>query len=367
MTDDKRPQDPQEDEAAAPIGEASEGGAATGDKTTEALERHYRPPEEGEEIFSGLRRYVVGKPINAGVFGTTFDCVDEWDNDLAMKVLLPRGTYDDVKERFDNEFQRLAHLRHPNVTYIYDAFEYRDTFYIVMERCSGNLDDLFRIPQYMGVLWFMPIARCLLQAIDFMHVVSVVHRDIHPRNVLYSFVRNELIPTQSNSLTFKVADMGVSRLENDQDFFGATMANWMVPPEVLDPASFGLLGRKIDIYHAALVLLAVLKGSEQRFSKEEILDGAPRRAAEALDSPCGAPLARALRRHVSSRTATAKDVWRELKEAGCLSMHLASTPNPQVPSAPPEIQPSTTPLEAAAEPGDLGRLREGNQDEEHKS
>lgn len=109
-------------------------------------------------------------------------------------------------------------------------------------RCDGSLRDLFKPQKYDGYLWFMPVARCLLQAIAFIHLSNRVHRDIHPGNVLYSFVRNEVGDPATQSLTFKVADLGISRLETDEDFYKGTMAQWMLPPEVLDPAQFGKPG-----------------------------------------------------------------------------------------------------------------------------
>jgi hypothetical protein len=53
-----------------------------------------------------------------------FGCTDVWGNDLAAKVLKPtRGTYEEVQAAAQSEFGKLLHLRHPNITYVFDAFE----------------------------------------------------------------------------------------------------------------------------------------------------------------------------------------------------------------------------------------------------
>lgn len=43
--------------------------------------------------------------------------------DLAAKVLKPTRTYDELAASALAELQKLVHLRHPHITYVYDAFE----------------------------------------------------------------------------------------------------------------------------------------------------------------------------------------------------------------------------------------------------
>lgn len=273
--------------------------------------RVFRPPIAGQIITSNIGRYTVGTSLGEGAFGATFQCVDEWQNDLVMKVSLPRGPYEEVRQRWGFEIRNLLDLRHPNVTYVYDAFELADTFYIVLERCDRTVAQMFEAPKgFNGRVWFRPIARCVLQGVHYLHLNRYVHKDIHPGNIMLAWHRDELVP-EEQSLTFKIGDLGISGLESEIDFFKTTLAQWMLPPEYLDP-SLGPMGRPIDIYHTGLLLLSVLHGRVLEFSREEILAGAPRQAAEALGAPYGLPLSRALRRHVSHRTPTAYELWLDL-------------------------------------------------------
>ncbi len=77
----------------------------------------------------------MGERIGEGYFGVVYACTDGWRNDLAVKVMKPVRSYEDVRTATTSEVQRLLALRHPYITYVFDAFEYRDTFYIVTERC----------------------------------------------------------------------------------------------------------------------------------------------------------------------------------------------------------------------------------------
>lgn len=96
------------------------------------------PPTIGEVITSeGTgNSYTMGEKIGEGHFGVVYSCVDVWNNNLAVKVLKPLGPYEKVKAAAEAELGKLRLLRHPHVTYVFDAFEYRATFYIVTERCS---------------------------------------------------------------------------------------------------------------------------------------------------------------------------------------------------------------------------------------
>ena len=85
------------------------------------------PPASGEVITSLAtgNTYTMGNLIGEGYFGLVFSCVDFWGNDLAAKVLKPVDTYDHVRASAEAELRKLVVLRHPNITYIFDAFEYR--------------------------------------------------------------------------------------------------------------------------------------------------------------------------------------------------------------------------------------------------
>jgi serine/threonine protein kinase len=274
-----------------------------------------RWPQTGEVICHGQNRYLIGEALGRGSYGATYACTDQWSNSLVVKVLIPnRQTYEQVRLNWHREIHSLLTLRHPNITYVHDAFELAHTFHIVMERCGGSVSSLFTLPDFDGYDWVLPIARCMLQAIGYMHEHGYVHKDIHLRNLFWTYVRNELVPgdhDSSQSVTFKIGDLGVSRLEHEIRNYRATVP-WMVAPEVLDSPRFGLVGRQTDIYHAGLVLLAVVLGIEPSFTAEEILRGVPRATAEQLQPPFGPAIGLALRQQVDQRIPTAFEFWRTL-------------------------------------------------------
>ena len=278
-------------------------------------EKMFTPPIPGEKIISPRQiSYWIGNEIGHGSFGIVFECSDDWSNTLAAKVLVPnQKPYDLIRDNWLLEIKNLLLMRHPNITFIYDAFEYRDTFYIITERCYWTIRDLIKeIPNFQGNLWIRPVARCLLQAVHYLHTYGYVHKDIHSGNVFTSLTRNEVAPNLPGAIAFKLGDLGISKLAGDINFFNTILAEWMLPPEYLKPEEFGTIDQRMDIYHCGLLFLQILIGKELNFNHDQIISGEPRMLAEGLPSPYGFAIGKALRRHGVQRTQSAMELWHDL-------------------------------------------------------
>ncbi len=276
--------------------------------------KHVIKPVPGEMITSFLtgNTYTIDGQIGEGHFGVVFACTDLWQNELAAKVLKPISTYEDVKIRAEAEFKKLLQVRNPFITFVFDAFEFRDTFYIITERCYCPISQLFALDSFNGVLWIKAISRCLLQAVHYLHLNGFVHQDIHLGNVFAALVKDEMAPdTGPGALLFKLADLGIAKLFGELQTAN-TRAAWMVPPEVHNPKEFGPIDHRIDLYHVGLLLLQIASGKELQFTVEEILRGLPRETALSLPAPLNFALEKTLRRHVPFRTANAMELWRDL-------------------------------------------------------
>ncbi len=279
--------------------------------------RWFQPPSYGETVQCEDRWYQLGALLGQGYYGAVYECTDEWGNNLVAKILLPRGRpYEEIRRHWLTELDNLLSLRHPNVTYVYDSFEYRDTFYLIIERCAANIAER---PSIRGEAWLPYVARDLLQGLAFIHARGYVHKDIHAGNVFVQWSGEQAGQDGAPQLSFKLGDLGVSKL---QGAMTATIAHWMRPPESLAPDQFGSLGHQVDLYHTGLLLLNMLLPQPvYEYSDSEIVGGKPRVLAENLPSRYGTAIAGALRRNVSTRTQTARTLWRELLAASRQEPH----------------------------------------------
>lgn len=282
--------------------------------SSEALsEPVFTPPTEGELITSTStgNTYRIGRVIGEGSFGVVYECTDTWDNELAVKILKPRGTYEEVRGSAVAELQKLRTLRHPNVTYVHDGFEFRHTFYIVFERCWQPINQFIQRENFKGDLWLRAMARQLLQAVHFLHCNEYVHQDIHGGNVFVATVHDDMAPDDM-VFTFMLGDLGITKMISEMDAANTILAEWMRAPETLAPSEFGPMDHRMDIYHCGLLFLQVLLGQPLTFTREEVLAGRPREVAREVGGQFSFALEKALRRHVDYRTASALEFWRDL-------------------------------------------------------
>jgi eukaryotic-like serine/threonine-protein kinase len=263
------------------------------------------PPSEGEVITSIAtgNSYTMGLKIGEGNFGLVYGCVDGWNNDLAAKVMKPLAPYERVKAAAEAEIGKLIILRHPYITYVFDAFEYRDTFYIITERCYCPLTELLSMEGFNGLSRISAIARCLLQAVHYIHNNQYVHQDIHLGNVFAAFAKNEMDTTDPGAIHFKLGDLGVAKLFSEIDATN-TRAMWMLPPEVLDVSEFGPLDHRMDSYHCGLLFLHLLHGVELRFTAEEIKRGGQENWLCNSQHPSASPW----RKHCAGMSSTVQQV-----------------------------------------------------------
>ncbi|AMV23526.1 Serine/threonine-protein kinase PrkC [Gemmata sp. SH-PL17] len=273
-------------------------------------------PADGEVIVHNNHQYRLGQEIAEGTFARVFQCVDEWGNNLAAKVLIPRNqSYAEVRDNWHRELMNLITFRHPNITYVHEAFEYRNTFYIIVERCDLTLEKFITFSDVEGEAWLPYIARDILQGLHFIHGEQYVHKDLHAKNILVTRVNNRIEPEAAPDLVFKISDFGISKLEAEIRAFGTVMAQWMLPPECLAPVQFGQVGKHTDIYHTGLLLLSLLTKTDQRFTHEQIVNGVPSSRAKQLPSPYGPIIAKALQCHTHLRIPSALQFWKELRDA----------------------------------------------------
>lgn len=275
--------------------------------------RRFRLPDKGEVISHGDRNYHIGEKLGRGGFGIVYECSDEWGNALVAKIILPHDRpYAEVRESWLEEAGKLVDLRHPNITFVRDAFEYQDTFYLIIERCNFPLLQVITSIGLDSERWLPYVARDVLQALDYIHAHGYIHKDLHPGNVFVVESRQQAAFIHRIVRSFKIGDLGLTRLETDVRAFQTRLAEWMRPPEIVDPDKFGAIGRQVDVYQAGLLLLSLLLKEIPYFTSEEIVGGIPQAVASDHPSPYAPVIAKALRRHVEWRTQTALEFWREL-------------------------------------------------------
>src|SRR2546422_420659 len=156
---------------------------------------------EGER----LGAYRVIKEIGRGGMGAVYLATrddDQYQKQVAIKVV-KRGTDTaEVLARFRHERQILANLDHPNISRLFDGGTTADGLpFFVMEFVEGQSIDAFSNGQALDVKARCKLFLQVLEAVADAHRNLVGHRDLKPGNIL---VKKEGTP--------QLLDFGVAKL-----------------------------------------------------------------------------------------------------------------------------------------------------------
>ena len=176
----------------------------------ELLSREALP--SGAQLLDG--QFTITKQISAGGFGITYRAHDNiLDRDVVIKecfsddYCVRRGR--DViarTEQFDKQFRSiaqmfmrearsLAQLRHPNIVGVHRAFEENQTAYMALDLIEGH--DLFDIleatPDLLPPDLVRDMLMRMLDAIEKVHEIDLLHRDISPDNILLEHDGNPVL------------------------------------------------------------------------------------------------------------------------------------------------------------------------------
>ena len=223
----------------------------------------------GSELELGdLGKCVLGHTIGEGGMGVVYRgwlyynpagrFAGTAPHPIALKVLHPLIRGRPRAERlFRHEAEVLGKLAHPNIVHYFGLFEHDGELCIAMELVQGeSLAELLqRAAGRGGALPRLPFTQAwhylaqLLGALESLHALGIVHRDVKSANVL---IRTDDIA--------KLTDFGIARLPAELAKQSGGMAPgtgaYMPPEQVMGQP----IDARADLYAAAIVMFEMLTG-----------------------------------------------------------------------------------------------------------
>lgn len=93
--------------------------------------------------------------------------------------------FNEQKEKFKKEAQRIRKLSHPNIVRIHDLFEDNGTCYYVMDFIDGeSLADWVKTHGAMPEAEALRVLNSALDALGVVHAAGLAHMDVTPRNIM---------------------------------------------------------------------------------------------------------------------------------------------------------------------------------------
>ncbi len=165
----------------------------------------------GVELLGG--QYTIIGFLNSGGFGITYLAKDSLDRTVVIKECFPnslcrrstsvvrarsrkhQGELRSFVESFVEEAKSLARLVHPNIVGVHQVFEDNDTAYMVIDFINGrDLHDILdSTDRPFSPAETVVILKKMLGAVEFIHQIGILHRDISPDNILIDKAGNPIL------------------------------------------------------------------------------------------------------------------------------------------------------------------------------
>ncbi|MBT8459317.1 MAG: serine/threonine protein kinase [Boseongicola sp.] len=231
-------------------------------------------------------QFTITDHLAAGGFGITYRAQD---NVLGRTVVIKECYYEEfcfrsgksvvarsksyakpmrsIVSMFMREARSLAKLRHPNIVGVHRAFEENDTAYMVLDLIEGrDLFDIIETP--LSPARVQDILVQLLDAIERIHAMDLLHRDISPDNILI----------EENG-TPVLIDFGAARAEASRHT--RAISSLLVVKDGYSPHEFYVAGSNqapcSDLYALAATFYHVLSGQAPPNSQSRMVEIAGRK------------------------------------------------------------------------------------------
>ncbi|CAG13230.1 unnamed protein product [Tetraodon nigroviridis] len=144
----------------------------------------------------------IGK-IGEGSYGVVFKCRNRDTGQIvAIKKFVESEDDPVIKKIALREIRMLKQLKHANLVNLIEVFRRKRKLHLVFEYCDHTvLNELDRHPRGVPEALVRSITRQTLQAVNFCHKQSCIHRDVKPENILIT--KQQVI---------KLCDFGFARI-----------------------------------------------------------------------------------------------------------------------------------------------------------
>ena len=202
-----------------------------------------------------MQYYDVLKNLGKGGYAKVYLVRNKKTGELRACKQLSKLNIENL-EKFQREIEILKKLDHPNIIKLYEIFQSKHHYYLVMEQCEGG--ELFdKIIEHTdnGKMYSekeaAEIIFQVLSAVEYCHNNGICHRDLKPENLLYLKKGDE----KDNPI--KIIDFGLSRDLTLKKILSSKVGTaYYVSPEILA----GKYTEKCDIWSCGVILYVLLSG-----------------------------------------------------------------------------------------------------------
>jgi len=218
-------------------------------------------PGNNERLMIGKRisQYRIVEPLGSGGMGEVYRAVradDQFEKQVAIKLVHAGEASGFVIGRFKNERQILASLDHPNIARLHDGGATDEGVpYFVMELVEGRPIDKYCDSHKLGIPARLQLFLQVCSALQYAHQHQIIHRDIKPANIL---VTAEGVPKLLDFGIAKIldSDLGAAAGGKTQTTFRAFTPEYASPEQIKAET----ITAASDVYSLGVLLYELLTG-----------------------------------------------------------------------------------------------------------
>jgi len=195
--------------------------------------------------------YDFGKQLGSGAFSIVKEGLNrKTKQKVAIKIIKKETVEGEDIKLLRREVHNLKTLDHPHILKLFEVYESKGEFFLVMELVEGKelFDKIVERGQY-SEKDTSNIIKQIVSAIDYLHSKGIAHRDLKPENLLS-------VGTGENEV-IKVADFGLSKNFGDEKMMTSCGSPGYVAPEVLECETYD---KAVDMWSIGVILYILLVG-----------------------------------------------------------------------------------------------------------
>jgi serine/threonine protein kinase len=263
-------------------------------------------------------KYLIGNVLGQGGFGITYLAEDTLlQRQVAIKELFPDGStrknsslippnslgvtgFLEAKTRFLEEARTLAQFNHPGIVRVLEVFEANNTAYLVMEALTGEtLGAKIAREKKLPEAEVKTLALELCDALEVVHKVGLLHRDIKPDNIFLTQDARVVLIDFGSARSFHAGE----RTQHTQ----LVSPGYAAPEQYASEAKFG---EYTDVYGVAATLYHALLGNPPPSATDRLIGSAKLEFPKWVNTPIQTALTEGLSIAIQSRPASASEFAR---------------------------------------------------------
>ncbi len=214
-----------------------------------------------QNIFNSQYKYI--STLAKGSFGTVIKSLDlKTNKQVAVKIISKLNDAQEAINQLKKEVSVLKKTNHNNIVKLYDFYETSSEIYIIMEYIKGGTLKTYmkKNKENLNENTTKKIIFYLLNAINYLHKLKIIHSDIKPENIMFE--------NEEDISTLKLIDFGLSSFNNKENEYCGTFL-YMAPEILFNNKK--LLTNEIDIWSVGIIMYQLLnKNIHPFFNKFEL-------------------------------------------------------------------------------------------------